>query len=321
MRYRALGRTGLEVSEIGFGAWGIGGGLWLGAEDQESLRALETARSHGVNFFDTALAYGEGHSERLLARAFKSDSKAIIATKVPPKNRIWPAQKGIPLRDVFPKQYVLDCLNTSRKNLGREQVDIFQFHVWNDDWASDPEWLDTIHTLRTQKKARFIGISINDHQPTNVIRALETGLIDCVQVIYNIFDQSPEDELFGYCQKKGIGVIVRVPFDEGSLTGRIRPDTKFPDGDFRNVYFSGDRKEQVWQRAQKIAADTNTDIEHLSELALRFVLSHPAVSTVIPGMRSSRHVSANARISDQGPLDAPMRSVLQRHRWVRNFYP
>jgi aryl-alcohol dehydrogenase-like predicted oxidoreductase len=321
MRYRTLGGTGLEVSEVGFGAWGIGGGLWLGAEDQESLGALETARSNGINFFDTALAYGEGHSERLLAQAFKSDAKAIIATKVPPKNRVWPAQKGAPLRDAFPKQYVLDCLDTSCKNLGRQQVDIFQFHVWNDDWVSDPEWLDTMHTLRTQKKARFIGISINDHQPTNVIRALDTGLIDCVQVIYNIFDQSPEDKLFGYCQEKGIGVIVRVPFDEGSLTGRIRPETKFPEGDFRNVYFSGDRREQVWERVQKIAADTRTDIEHLPELALRFVLSHPAVSTVIPGMRSSRHVSANARVSDQGPLDAHRRSVLQRHRWVRNFYP
>ena len=320
MRYRTLGRTGLEVGEIGFGAWGISGAQWLGAEDRESLRALETARTNGINFFDTALAYGDGHSERLLAEAFKSDSKAIIATKVPPKNRVWPAQKDTPLRDVFPKPYVLDSLDRSLRNLGRDQVDIFQFHVWNDDWSSDPEWLDTMHTLRGEKKTRFIGISINDHQPTNVIRALESGLIDCVQVIYNIFDQSPEDELFPYCQRKNIGVIVRVPFDEGSLTGKIRPDTKFPEGDFRNNYFSGDRKGVVWQRVQQIAADTGTEIDRLPELALRFVLSHPAVSTVIPGMRLTRHVTANARASDQGPLDTPTRTALKQHRWVRSFY-
>jgi len=321
MRYRSLGRTGLEVSEIGFGAWGIGGAQWLGAEDQESLRALEGARSNGINFFDSALAYGEGHSERLIGQAFRSDSKAIIATKVPPKNRVWPAKKGTPLSEVFPKRYVLDCLDESLKNLGRDRVDLLQFHVWSDDWASDPEWLDTMHTLRADKKARFVGISINDHQPANVIRALDTGLIDCVQVIYNIFDQSPEDELFPYCREKGIGVIVRVPFDEGSLTGRVRPDTKFPDGDFRNIYFAGDRKQQVWERVQKIAAVTKTDVDQLPELALRFVLSHPAVSTVIPGMRSPRHVAANARVSDQAPLDPSTLRSLKQHRWVRNFYP
>jgi aryl-alcohol dehydrogenase-like predicted oxidoreductase len=321
MKYRQLGRSGLEVSEIGFGAWGISGAQWLGAEDQESLRALETARSNGINVFDTALAYGDGHSEQLLARAFKSDSKAIIATKVPPRNHVWPAQKGVPLRDVFPKQYVLDSLDQSLKNLARDQVDVFQFHVWNDDWSSDPEWLDTMHTIRGQKKARCVGISINDHQPANVIRALDTGLIDCVQVIYNVFDQSPEDELLPYCQRNGIGVIVRVPFDEGSLTGKVRPDTKFPDGDFRNVYFSGDRKQQVWDRVQKIAGDAHTDVDRLPELALRFVLSHPAVSTVIPGMRSSRHVTANVRVSDQGPLDTQTKTALKQHRWVRNFYP
>lgn len=320
MRYRTLGRTGLEVSEIGFGAWGISGAQWLGAQDQESLRALETARTNGINFFDTALAYGEGHSERLLAEAFKSDSKAIIATKVPPKNRVWPAKKGTPLGDVFPKQYVLDSLAQSLRNLGSEHVDLLQFHVWNDDWSSDPEWLDTMYTLRGEKKARFIGISINDHQPTNAIRALDTGLVDCVQVIYNIFDQSPEDELFPYCEQKGIGVIVRVPFDEGSLTGKIRPDTKFPEGDFRNNYFSGDRKGLVWERVQQIAADTATSIEELPQLALRFVLSHPAVSTVIPGMRSVRHVTGNARVSDQGKLDAQTRAALEQHRWVRSFY-
>jgi aryl-alcohol dehydrogenase-like predicted oxidoreductase len=320
MRYRTLGRTGLEVSEIGFGAWGIGGAQWLGAEDRESLRALEVARSHGINVFDTALAYGEGHSERLIGEAFKSDARAIIATKVPPKNRVWPAKKGNPLTEVFPKRYVLDCLDQSLKNLAREHVDLLQFHVWNDDWASDPEWLDTMHTLRADKKARFVGISINDHQPGNVIRALDTGLIDCVQVIYNIFDQSPEDELFPYCQKNGIGVIVRVPFDEGSLTGKIRPDTKFPDGDFRNVYFAGDRKQQVWERVQKIARETRTDVDHLPELALRFILRHPAVSTIIPGMRTTRHVTANARVSDEGPLDAQSRATLQQHRWVRSFY-
>jgi aryl-alcohol dehydrogenase-like predicted oxidoreductase len=320
MKYRQLGRTGLKVSEIGYGAWGIGKSEWMGAEDEVSLKSLKAARDAGVNFFDTALAYGMGHSEQLLARAFGKSSEVIIASKVPPKNFIWPAHPGVPLRDVFPKKYVLTSLDQTLKNLGRETIDLYQFHVWNDEWAGNDEWLSTVREIRASGKARFLGISINDHQPANSLKALAAGLLDAVQVIYNIFDQSPEDELLPYCHQHRIGVLARVPFDEGSLTGKIRPDTTFPEGDFRHQYFGGDRKQQVWGRVQRLTKDAGISLEDLPQFALRFCLSHPAVSTVIPGMRSPGHVASNAAASDAGPLSPAVLAKIHHHRWVRNFY-
>ncbi len=289
MHYRKLGNTGLNVSEVGFGAWGIGKGDWVGADDAESLRALRMARDAGINFFDTALAYGNGHSESLIARAFGNSRETIVASKVPPKNLIWPAQAGSRLQEIFPSAYVMASLESSLQNLQREAVDVYQFHVWNDEWAHQPEWQETVRKMRASGKVRAVGISINDHQPANSLQALATGLIDTVQVIYNIFDQSPEDELFPYCAEHNIGVIARVPFDEGSLTGKVRPETVFPADDFRSQYFGGDRKKEVWPRVQKIQSDAKIPLEQLPEVALRFCLSHPAVSSVIPGMRTPAH--------------------------------
>ncbi len=320
MKSRQLGKTGLAVSEIGFGAWGIGKGLWIGAEDDVSLRALEAARALGINFFDTALAYGEGQSERLLGQSFGGSAGMFIASKVPPQNRAWPARRGTLLSEAFPKSYVFACLDATLKHLRRDTVDLYQFHTWNDEWADQPEWQDTVREMRRSGKVRFVGISINGHEPENVLCALDTGLIDAVQVIYNIFDQSPEEKLFPYCAVHNIGVIARVPFDEGSLTGHIRPDTTFPPGDFRNAYFKGDRKVQVWDRVQRLTADLGIPVDELPLLALRFCLSHPAVSTVIPGMRTPEHVRANAAASDLGPLPAATLEKLRRHRWERNFY-
>jgi len=320
MRYRTLGRTGLQVSEIGYGAWGIGGSQWIGADDGTSVRSLKSARDAGVNFFDTALAYNEGHSEELLGRAFGTSREVVIASKVPPKNRVWPATASSTLQEVFPRDYVLECLDLTLRNLGREQVDLFQFHVWNDAWAGDEEWHSTVHAMRASGKAAHIGISINDHQPGNALQALATGLVDAVQVIYNIFDQSPDDELLPYCHEHQIGVIARVPFDEGSLTGKVRPETVFPPDDFRNAYFSGNRKTEVWERVQRLAKDAGVTIEALPGLALQFCLSHPAVSTVIPGMRSPAHVAANTAVSELGALSPAVLDRVQQHRWVRNYY-
>ena len=320
MQYRILGRTALKISTVGFGAWGIGKGLWVGAEDDVSLRALHAARDSGVNFFDTALAYGTGHSEELLRRAFGHSGDVIIASKVPPKNFTWPARRGTPLREAFPKRYVFDSLDTTLKNLGRDRVDVYQFHVWSDEWADQDEWLETVRQMRSSGKARFVGISINDHEPTNVLKALGSGLIDTVQVIYNIFDQSPEDKLFPYCQRHDIGVIARVPFDEGSLTGKVRPDTQFAPGDFRDEYFSGDRKQQVWDHVQRLVADIGIRLEELPSVALRFTFSHEAVSTVIPGMRTPEHVAANVAATEVAPLSQNLLARLRKHRWERNFY-
>jgi aryl-alcohol dehydrogenase-like predicted oxidoreductase len=320
MNFRQLGRTKLKISEIGYGAWGIGQSQWVGAEDELSLKSLKAALDAGVNFFDTALAYGDGHSERLLARAFGKSNDVIIASKVPPRNRLWPARPGSLLKDVFPRDYVLSCLDKTLKNLDREAVDVFQFHVWNDDWAGLDEWQSTVQEIRASGKARFIGLSINDHQPANSLKALATGLVDVVQVIYNIFDQSPQDELLPYCSKNNIGVIARVPFDEGSLTGKIRPDTEFPAGDFRNYSFRDGRKKEVWSRVEKLVQDTGIRIEQLPQEALRFCLSHDAVSTVIPGMRNPAHVASNVAASNLGALSPDLLERLRRHRWVRNYY-
>jgi aryl-alcohol dehydrogenase-like predicted oxidoreductase len=320
MNYRRLGRTGLEISEIGFGAWGIGQTSWIGAQDQDSIRALMTARDAGINFFDTALAYGRGHSEQLLAQVFGKSRELVIASKVPPKNGLWPAPSGVPLREAYPKSHVLECLQKTLTNLLRETVDLYQFHVWSDEWAHESEWVSTVQEIKRSGMVRFVGISINDHQPENVLQALETGLVDSVQVIYNIFDQSPEGRLFPYCQSQDIGVIARVPFDEGALTGAVHPGAAFPPNDFRNYYFGGKRKQQVWERIQQLVADAGIGVDQLPDLALRFCISNTAVSTVIPGMRTPAHVLRNVTASDRGTLSEEIIARLHKHRWVRNFY-
>jgi aryl-alcohol dehydrogenase-like predicted oxidoreductase len=321
MRYRPLGTTGLEVSEIGYGAWGIGGSQWGGADDDESVQALRRAIDLGVNFIDTALAYGEGRSERLVGQVVRERPETVhVATKVPPRNRIWPAPDGVPLEDAFPPGYVRECAEQSLGNLGMETVDLLQLHVWNDEWTGRGQLLEEVDELRSSGKIRFFGISINDHQPANALQLVETGALDTVQVIYNVFDQSPEDELFPACRARGVGVIARVPLDEGGLTGKIGPDTEFAHDDFRGHYFRGDRKREVQERATAIAADLGIADEEGAETALRFVLSEPTVSTVIPGMRSLRNVDRNVAVSDGDGLPPEQREKLSAHRWVRDFY-
>jgi aryl-alcohol dehydrogenase-like predicted oxidoreductase len=322
MHYRKLGTTSLEVSEVGFGAWGIGKDAWLGAQDDESIQALHRAIDLGLNFIDTALAYGEGHSESLVGQVVRErDETVYVATKVPPSNREWPARPGLRVEEVFPGSYVKECTETSLKNLGLEAIDVQQFHVWHDEWVGEGDWLQAVDDLKKQGKIRFFGVSINDHEPKNAVKLIETGVVDTVQVIYNIFDQSPEDELLPLCQERGVGVIVRVPFDEGSLTGKITPDTEFEEGDFRNDYFRGDRRREVYERVQRIAEDLGVEEDELPEIALRYILSHPAVSTVIPGMRSVRNVERNMTVADGKGLPTEQVEKLKGHRWVRNFYP
>jgi aryl-alcohol dehydrogenase-like predicted oxidoreductase len=318
MNYRQLGRTGLEVSEVGYGAWGLGKTQWIGAEDDESVRALNRAIQLGLNFIDTALAYGNGHSESLVGQVVRERSETVyVATKVPPKNRIWPARDEDRVDDVFPGDYIRECTERSLSNLGLDVIDVQQLHVWNDRWAEEGDWLETAQALKDEGKIRFFGISINDHQPANALRAIATGAIDTVQVIYNVFDQAPEDELFPVCERDGIGVLARVPFDEGALTGAIGPDSEFPDGDFRAHYFRGDRKQQVAERVEAIQRDVPGEV---AETALRYILSHPAVSTVIPGMRSVRNVERNMAVADGRGLPGEAVEKLHSHRWIRNFY-
>lgn len=321
MKYRKLGRTGFEISELGYGAWGIGGKQWQGATDDESLAALRRAIELGVNFIDTALAYGEGHSEQLVGRVVRETKQRIyIATKVPPKNQLWPARPGIGIGQVFPYDYVIRCTEKSLKNLAIETIDVQQLHVWNSEWIAADEWQRAFEDLKKSGKARFVGVSINDHQPDSALDLIKTGLIDTVQVIYNIFDQSPEASLFPLCQERNIGVIARVPFDEGSLTGTIREDSQFQPGEFRAFYFRGDRKKEVVEHVRALEQDLRGVDGTLAEVALRFCLSDPAVSTVIPGMRRIRNAESNAAAIDKGALDGPVLAKLRHHKWDKNYY-
>jgi aryl-alcohol dehydrogenase-like predicted oxidoreductase len=321
VRYRPLGGTGIEVSEIGYGAWGIGGSQWGGADDDESIRALHRAIDLGVNFIDTALAYGGGRSERLVGQVVRERSEKIhVATKVPPKNLIWPAQAGWPVEEVFPADHIRACAQRSLSNLGLERIDLLQLHVWSDEWTDEGDWRDAVEELLSSGAIGCFGISINDHEPDNALRVIETGAVDTVQVIYNVFDQSPEDELLPACLEHDVGVLARVPLDEGALTGRIGPDSEFPEGDFRNDYFRDGRLREVDEHVRAILEDLSLERDALAETALRYILSHDAVSTVIPGMRSVRNVERNAALGDGRGLPDAQVQALKRHRWVRDFY-
>jgi aryl-alcohol dehydrogenase-like predicted oxidoreductase len=322
MRHRKLGRTGFDVSEVGYGAWGISGAMWIGASTNDSLRALRTAVEEGIDFIDTALAYGDGVSERLVGQIVReAGGRVRVATKVPPKNYLWPARPGIGIEDVFPYDHIMKSTDESLRNLNIDCIDLQQLHVWNPAWLERDEWRRAFETLKSSGKVRAVGVSINDHQPDSAIGIIETGLIDSVQVIYNIFDQTPEEKLFPACIKHNIGVIARVPFDEGSLTGRINEETVFPEGDFRNGYFKGDRRKQVAEHVNAIVRDLRlSDRSALAAIAIRFCLSSPAVSTVIPGMRSVSSVTGNAMAAGQGPLPTDFLDILRGHAWNRNFY-
>lgn len=316
MRYRTFGRTGWEISEVGYGMWGMGG--WTGSDDEESLKSLQLAVDLGCNFFDTARAYGEGHSERLLGQLVRAnpDKKLYTATKIPPKNRKWPSRRGYRLDDVFPADYIRESTEKSLENLELQSIDLMQFHVWEDDWAEDERWQRAVDDLKREGLIRAIGISINRWEPWNALRTLRTGMIDAVQVIYNIFDQAPEDELFPLCRELNIGVIARVPFDEGTLTGTLTKESRWPEGDWRNTYFVPENLIPSVERADALKPLVPEGMT-MPEMALRFILSNPDVDTIIPGMRKPHHVRANIAASDAGPLPDDLLAELRKHRWDR----
>jgi aryl-alcohol dehydrogenase-like predicted oxidoreductase len=316
MHYRTFGRIGWQVSEIGYGMWGMAG--WTGSDDAESLASLDRAVELGCNFFDTAWAYGDGKSERLLGETLRRhrNKRPYVATKIPPKNRKWPGRAEYELDDVFPPDHIREYTEKSLANLGVETIDLQQLHVWSDAWASDQRWQRAVQALKREGLVRAFGISINRWEPTNVLRALDTGLVDAVQVVYNLFDQNPEDELFPICRERNIAVIARVPFDEGSLTGTLSAASRWPDGDFRNLYFFPEHLAETLTRVERLSPDVPRGMT-MPELALRHILNHPAVSTVIPGMRKLRHVEQNLGASDGRPLSAEVLTSLRAHRWDR----
>ncbi len=316
MQYRTFGRTGWKVSAIGYGMWGMAG--WTGSESEEVNHALDKAVDLGCNFFDTAWAYGDGLSEEILNALIKrhSSKKLYTATKIPPKNRKWPSKPGFALKDVFPADYIVEYTEKSLKNLGVETIDLQQFHVWEDGWSDNEEWKEAITKLKQQGKVNAFGISINRWEPDNSLKTLQTGLIDAVQVIYNIFDQAPEDNLFPLCRELNIGVIARVPFDEGTLTGTMTKKTVFPKEDWRSTYFVPENLNASVDHADALKPLVPEGMT-MPEMALRFILSNPDVSTTIPGMRKLKNVLGNMNAGDGNGLSKELLNELKGHRWDR----
>ena len=316
MKYRRFGRTNWNISEIGYGMWGMGG--WTGSDDEQSLRSLQLAVDLGCNFFDTAWGYGEGHSESLLGQLVRSNpnQKLYTATKMPPKNMIWPSRREFTLDDCFPPDHIEEYVHKSLENAGLSSFDLMQFHTWEDSWGEDDRWAQKMDDLRGQGFIHAIGISINRWEPWNGVKAVRSGLIDAVQVIYNIFDQNPGDELFPACEDMDVAVIARVPFDEGTLTGNLTLDSTWPEGDWRNSYFVPENLSSSVEHAEQVKPLVSEGLT-MPEMALRFILNHSTVSTIIPGMRKIQHVESNIATSDSGPLPVELHDQLKNHRWDR----
>ena len=316
MNYRRFARTGWQVSEIGYGMWGMA--AWTESDDAESLASLHRSVELGCNFFDTAWAYGNGHSERLLGELVRAhpDRKLYTATKIPAKNFTWPSRREFTLDECYPPDHIEEYVLDSLKNSGLEQFDLVQFHVWEDGWADNDRWIRKMENLKSRGLLNAVGISLNRWEPWNGVKTVRSGAVDAVQVIYNIFDQNPEDELLPACAEMDVAVIARVPFDEGTLTGNLTRESTWPDGDWRNTYFVPENLNASVDRADAIRPLIPESMT-MPELALRFILNNPQISTIIPGMRKLRHVEANMACSDKGPLENDLHTRLRPHRWDR----
>ncbi len=316
MQYRRFGRTNWEVSEIGYGMWGLAG--WKGSVPEEIDKSLSRSVELGCNFFDTAWAYAEGKSENILGKLLKQypDKKLYVATKIPAKNFKWPSKPSYTLEECFPASHIVEYTEKSLKNLNVDCIDLQQFHVWEDGWATKDEWKKAIEKLKKEGKVKHFGVSVNRWQPDNVLKTLKTGFIDAVQVIYNIFDQNPEDNLFPLCRKLDIGIIARVPLDEGTLTGTLTKDTTFPRGDWRSTYFVPENLIPSVKHADALKPLIPSNMT-MPEMALRFILCNDDVHTIIPGMRNVKHAEANIATSDGEKLEESLRLTLKGHRWDR----
>lgn len=316
MEYRTFGRTGWKISEMGYGMWGMAG--WTGSDDKESMHSLDVAVELGCNFYDTAWGYGEGKSEQILGELLKRhpEKRLYTATKIPPKNFIWPSKRGFTLDECFPADHIIEYVEKSLKNIDVETIDLIQFHVWEDAWATDERWQKTMEDLKQAGKIQAVGISLNRWEPNNSLDTIKTGQIDAVQVIYNIFDQNPEDELFPLCEEYNVGVIARVPFDEGTLTGTFSKETTFPADDWRSLYFVPENLESSVEHADAVKEVVPQEMT-MPEMALRFILCNNTVSTVIPGMRKTAHVRSNIGTSDGEGLPPTIVAELKKHRWDR----
>ena len=320
MKFRQLGRTQIKASEIGFGAWAIGGG-WGPQSEAESVAALNRALDLGVNFIDTAAGYGDGRSERIIAGVLKGRRDSVtVATKTPPTAGPWPPSPYCAVSARYPEKYLRENVEQRLRNLGTDRLDILQLHTWTRAWNRSPEAFLALRKLKEEGKIRFVGVSTPEHDQNSVIALMRDGWVDVVQVIYNIFEQEPAAELLPAAAEAGVGIIVRVVFDEGSLTGKWTEQTRFPEGDFRRSYFEGDRLARSVARARRVAETLGGSGYTLVQAAMKFALAHGAVGTVIPGMRNPAQAEANCAVSDLPDMASELQGRLHAHNWLRGFW-
>lgn len=321
MKYRSFGKTGISVSEIGHGTWAMGF-MWGQRNDPEAKAALKRGLELGINFIDTAFLYGRGHSEKLIGEVIReTGERPFVATKVPPDIQSWPPKPGTKAEEAFSGDYLTQITETSLKNLGVDCIDLQQLHVWRPEWLGQGDWLGAVEKLKSQGKIRYFGVSLNDHDPDSGLELVASGLVDSIQVIFNLFDQNPREKLFPACREHGVGVIVRVPLDEGGLSGTLTPETKFPKGDWRVHYFKGNRLQETLEHAEQFRFLVRDEVASLPQAAIKFCLSEPAVSTVIVGMRTVAHVEADAPVSDLGDFTVAELQRAHGLAWPRNYYP
>ena len=323
MRYRKFGKTGWDVSEIGFGAWQIGAS-WAGQTESDSLAALNTALDNGCNFIDTAQGYGDGKSEQIIARVLSdrksSSSHIYVATKIPPSPGAWPPSPYDRIEERYPEKYLRERLERSLKDLRIDCIDLLQLHTWTRAWNRNPVALETLRKFKQAGKIRAIGISTPEHDQDSLVDLMRNDWLDSVQVIYNIFQQQPQAEFLPTAREKGVAVIVRCALDESGLGGRLTSNTKFGEGDVRNGYFAGDRLARTVHRVQKIKETIGDAEPTVASAAIKFAMKPAAVSTVIVGTRNADQALINCGLSDQAPLTDDLEHKLRDHQWLRSFW-
>ncbi len=306
MRYRWLGNTGLRVSEIGFGAWAIGGKWWGPQDDTDSRLALHKALDMGCTFIDTAWVYGDGHSEKLIGSVLQErHERPVIATKVPPKNWNWDNKSGTPLSETFPSEWVVSKAEESLGNLGVDCLDVLQMHTWHQEWNHQAEpLLQTVARLKRDGKIRAFGISLRDKGPEEANDLIRWRQVDSLQIFFNLFYQDPIWKVFPLAQQYGVGVIARVPIAFGALSGRFTPQTRFYGDDHRRNLYAGEGLKTALRKVEKLKFLASKSMS-LSEAAIKWTLNYPAVSTSIPGIRNLNQATINCAAGDGERISTP----------------
>lgn len=316
---RELGATGIQVTVVGLGTWAMGS-QWGEQEDEESVRTLHHALDEGCRFLDTALAYGQGRSERLIARVFRERGERVpVATKIPPKDYQWETVPGVTkIQDKFPAQYIIDSCETSLRNLGADTIDVLQLHTWCSGWTDELEWYETMVKLRDQGKIRAIGVSVPDARPDEANGLIAAERVDSVQLIYNILDQRAAPGVFPLAREHHVGILARVPLASGALAGKWSSATTFSEGDWRAEVFTGNTLERTLDYVRQLRFLEAGSDGSLVEAAVRFAFSDPAVTTTIPGARNPGQVDPLMRAMERGPLSLDELAQL-RALWDTQF--